>query len=75
MYAFARELINIKRVDKSTGFRESVAINSDMFSLYLKNITVLNIDPFFSYLHEKNWKKVDYLDRKLGKDMRLRKIL
>lgn len=61
-YAFARELIKVERIDPESGYRDSVAVNHDMITLGLKNIPVSNVDPGISYLHEKFWKNVDYLD-------------
>ena len=60
-YAFARELINVTRIDPASGYRDSVALNHDMITLMMKDIPVSKIDPGISYLHERFWKDVDYL--------------
>jgi DNA-directed RNA polymerase subunit L len=61
-YAFAKELINIERINPETGYHDSVPFNHDMMRNRLENIPVMNIDPEISYLHEKYW-QVDYLDK------------
>lgn len=61
-YAFAKELIKIERIDPESGYRDSVPFNHDMMRNRIMNIPVMNVDPGFSFLHEKYWKNVDYED-------------
>lgn len=61
-YAYAKSLINVSRINPETGYRDSVAFNHDMMRLRLSNMPVMNIDPEISFLHEKYWQNVDYLD-------------
>ena len=63
-YAYAKDLINIERINPETGYHDSVAYNHDMMRLRLSNIPVMNVDPELSFLHEKYWQNVDYLDKK-----------
>jgi DNA-directed RNA polymerase subunit L len=60
MYAFAKELIKIERINPESGYHDSVPFNHDMMRDRLKNTPVMNIDPGLSFLHEKYWKDVDY---------------
>lgn len=61
-YAFAKDLIKIERINPETGYHDSIPFNHDMMRNRLKNTPIMNIDPGISYLHERYWKNVDYLD-------------
>ena len=63
-YAYAKKLINIARINPETGYHGSIAFNNDMMRLRLSNTPVMNIDPEISFLHEKYWQNIDYLDEK-----------
>ena len=62
VYAFAKELIKIERINPETGYHDSVPFNHDMMRDRIKNTPVMNIDTGFAYLHERYWKNVDYLN-------------
>ncbi len=66
-YAFPSELIKIERINPESGFRDSVAFNHDYMRLHLSQFPVMGMDAGVSYLHEKYWKDVDYLDEKREK--------
>lgn len=60
-YAFPRELINISD-------NTSIAFNNDYMTERLSKLPIFNLkdndlDPNISFLHEKYWKNVDYLDK------------
>jgi DNA-directed RNA polymerase subunit L len=61
MYAYAKELINIERINPDSGYHDSIPFNHDMMRDRLKNTPVMNVDPGFAILHERYWKDVDYL--------------
>jgi len=61
-YAFARELIDIKKINPESGYHDSVPFNYDMIKLRIKNTPVVGVDPNVSYLHEKYWKNMNYLN-------------
>lgn len=67
VYAYARDLINIERINPETGYHSPIAFNNDMMRVRLSNTPVMNIDPELSYLHERYWYNVDYLDEKREK--------
>lgn len=60
MYAFAKTLIKIERINTETGYHDSVPFNHDMMRDRLKNTPVMNLDPGIPFLHEKYWRNVDY---------------
>ncbi len=62
VYAFAKELIKIERINPETGYHDSIPFNHDMMRNRLKNTPVMNIDTGFAFLHERYWKNVDYLN-------------
>lgn len=61
-YAYAKELIKIEKINRETGFHDSIPFNHDMMRDRLKNTPVMNIDPEIAILHERYWKNVDYRD-------------
>ncbi len=62
IYAFAKELIKIERINPETGYHDSIPFNHDMMRDRIKNTPIMNIDTGFAYLHERYWKNVDYLN-------------
>lgn len=67
MYAFAKELIKIDRINPETGYHDSIGFNHDMMRLRLKMTPIMNVDPGLTILHERYWKNVDYrsVDREI----------
>lgn len=63
VYAFPPELIDIIRANPEQGYHDSVPFNYDMIRARLKHLPTMRIDPNMSYLHEKHWLNVDYLDK------------
>jgi DNA-directed RNA polymerase subunit L len=61
IYAYAKSLIKIERINPETGYHDSVPFNHDMIRDRLKNTPIFGLDPGISFLHEKFWKDVDYL--------------
>lgn len=61
-YAFVRDLVKVERINPESGYHDSVAINHDMITQNMSFVPVSNVDPGISYLHEKYWRNVDYLD-------------
>jgi DNA-directed RNA polymerase subunit L len=66
-YAYHTKLINIENIERKTGYHSPIAFNNDMMRLRLSNTPVMNVDPKISYLHERYWHNVDYLDVKREK--------
>ncbi|VBB18299.1 DNA-dependent RNA polymerase 2 subunit Rpb3 [Yasminevirus sp. GU-2018] len=60
MYAYAKGLIKIERINPESGYHDSVPFNHDMMRMRLENTPVMNVDPGFAILHERFWKNVDY---------------
>jgi len=66
-YAYAKELIQIQKINPETGFHDSVPFNYDMIRNRIKNTPVAGVDPGIAYLHERYWQNVLYLDAKREK--------
>jgi DNA-directed RNA polymerase subunit L len=62
-YGFARELINVERINPESGYHDSIPFNHDMMTLRLSRMPVIGIDPGIAILHERYWKNTDYLDK------------
>jgi len=73
-YAFTKELIKIDKIKKETGYTDPVAHTYDMIRDHIKNIPIVNIDPNISYLNEKYWKDVNFLDKDREKHENEKKI-
>lgn len=67
MYAYAKGLIKIERINPESGYHDSIPFNHDMMRDRITNTPVMNIDPGFAILHERYWKNVDYrsIDREI----------
>ena len=60
VYAFAPEAITIQE-------NTSIAFNNDMIKLNLSTLPIHNIDPNITFLEEKYWYDVNYLDKERDK--------